>query len=153
MSEADAMHERLKAEWGVWCGQWRPAESSWAERNQKSAIRDLTQATYVGSLRADPRTPCYLVAPGCPLTGAPAMRWTEIGRSRLKLLQLKQLPKMTPNLGLRLDTFRWRARAEELVHRADTMHDADAQRKIREVAADYERLAQRVKKETGEADD
>jgi len=52
------------------------------------------------------------------------MRWTEIGRSRLKLLQLKQLPKMTPNLGLRLDAFRWRARAEELVHRADTMHDA-----------------------------
>jgi hypothetical protein len=57
MSEADAMHERLKAEWGVWCGQWRPAESSWAERNQKSAIRDLTQATYVGSLRADPAHP------------------------------------------------------------------------------------------------
>ena len=62
----------------------------------------------------------------------------------LKLLQLKQLPKMTSYLGLRLEAFRLRSRAKEIVHRAETIHDADARLKIREVAAGYERLAQRL---------
>jgi hypothetical protein len=37
-----------------------------------------------------------------------------------------------------------RARAEELLLRAETMHDAVAALKMREIAASYERLAQRV---------
>ena len=57
------------------------------------------------------------------------------------MLQLKQLPKITSWLGLRLEAFRLRSRAKELMHRAETMHDADARLKIREVAAGYERLA------------
>ena len=38
----------------------------------------------------------------------------------------------------------FRARAKEILLRADTMHDAEAQVKMREIAAGYERLAQRV---------
>jgi hypothetical protein len=38
----------------------------------------------------------------------------------------------------------WRDRARELLARANTMHDAHARRKMREIAAGYERLAQRV---------
>jgi hypothetical protein len=72
------------------------------------------------------------------------MHRIETERGHLKLLQLKQLPKMTSYLGLRLDAFRLRSRAKELVHRAETMHDTDARLKIREVAAGYERLAQRL---------
>jgi len=51
------------------------------------------------------------------------------------------------DLTLRLAAFRWRARARELLLRADTMHDADARLKIREVAVGYERLAKRVASE------
>jgi hypothetical protein len=41
----------------------------------------------------------------------------------------------------------WHARADELFHRAETMHDADARMKIREIAANYVRLAERVETE------
>jgi hypothetical protein len=37
-----------------------------------------------------------------------------------------------------------RARAEELLLRSQTMHDAEAALKIREIAASYERLAQQI---------
>ena len=38
----------------------------------------------------------------------------------------------------------WRAYAEELSLRARTMHDVDVCLKLREIAASYERLAQRI---------
>jgi hypothetical protein len=38
----------------------------------------------------------------------------------------------------------FRARAEELLLRAETMHDVDVCLKLREIAASYERLARRV---------
>jgi hypothetical protein len=38
----------------------------------------------------------------------------------------------------------FRARAKEILLRAETMHDADVCLKLREIAASYERLAQRV---------
>ena len=38
----------------------------------------------------------------------------------------------------------FRARAKEILLRAETMHDAEARVKMREIAAGYERLAQRV---------
>jgi len=37
-----------------------------------------------------------------------------------------------------------RARAEELLLRAETMRNADAQLKMREIAASYDKLAQRI---------
>jgi hypothetical protein len=39
----------------------------------------------------------------------------------------------------------FRARAEELLLRAETMRDADARLRIREIAAGYDKLAQRIK--------
>ena len=38
----------------------------------------------------------------------------------------------------------FRARAEEILLRAETMHDVDVCLKLREIAAGYERLARRV---------
>jgi len=38
----------------------------------------------------------------------------------------------------------FRARVKEILFRVETMHDAEAQVKMREIAAGYERLAQRV---------
>ncbi len=38
----------------------------------------------------------------------------------------------------------FRARAEEILLRAETMHDVDVCLKLREIAASYERLARRV---------
>ncbi len=38
----------------------------------------------------------------------------------------------------------FRARAAEILLRAETMHDVDVCLKLREIAASYERLAQRV---------
>jgi hypothetical protein len=38
----------------------------------------------------------------------------------------------------------FRARAEELLLRAETMRDADARLRIREIAAGYDKLAQRI---------
>jgi hypothetical protein len=37
-----------------------------------------------------------------------------------------------------------RARAEEMLARAETFHDADVRQKMRGIAADYEKLAQRL---------
>jgi len=37
-----------------------------------------------------------------------------------------------------------RARAEEILTRAGTFHDADARRKLHGIAATYEKLAQRI---------
>jgi hypothetical protein len=39
-----------------------------------------------------------------------------------------------------------RARAEEVLARAETFHNADAQRKLRKIAADYESLADRLER-------
>ena len=46
----------------------------------------------------------------------------------------------------------FRARAEEILTRAEAMHDADTRQKMREVATGYEKLAQRVEQQSGEAD-
>jgi hypothetical protein len=46
----------------------------------------------------------------------------------------------------------FRARAGEILTRAETMHDADTRQKMREVAASYEKWAQRVEHQSGEAD-
>lgn len=42
-----------------------------------------------------------------------------------------------------------RARAREVLVKAETMKDADARREMREIAAGYERLAQRLEKASG----
>jgi hypothetical protein len=42
-----------------------------------------------------------------------------------------------------------RARAEEVLARAETMKDADACRKMREIAAGYQRLARRLEEAAG----
>jgi len=42
-----------------------------------------------------------------------------------------------------------RARAEQVVARAETMKDADAQQKMRRTAESYEKLAQRLEQESG----
>jgi hypothetical protein len=42
-----------------------------------------------------------------------------------------------------------RARARDVLAQAETMKDADAQQKMREVAAAYERLARRLENEAG----
>jgi len=42
-----------------------------------------------------------------------------------------------------------RARAEELLLRAETMRDADARLKMREIADGYEKLARRVEQGAG----
>jgi hypothetical protein len=40
-------------------------------------------------------------------------------------------------------------RAEEALTRAEAMHNAEAREKMRQIAADYERLAQRIEREAG----
>jgi hypothetical protein len=57
-----------------------------------------------------------------------------------------------PDAKLRLLADRWRARAKEILLQAETMNDADARQKMLEVAASYERLAQRVEQRSGDAD-
>jgi methyl-accepting chemotaxis protein len=47
----------------------------------------------------------------------------------------------------------FRKRAEEILTRAETMHDPDTRQKMREVAAGSEKLAQRVEQQSGEADE
>jgi hypothetical protein len=46
----------------------------------------------------------------------------------------------------------FRARAEEILTRAETMHDADTRQKMREVAAGYKKLALRIEQQSGETD-
>jgi hypothetical protein len=45
---------------------------------------------------------------------------------------------------LRLLVQGFRARAEEILLRAETMHDADVCLKLREIATGFERLARRI---------
>jgi hypothetical protein len=54
------------------------------------------------------------------------------------------MPKVDPLL---LHARDLRARAREVLAKAETMQDADARRKMREVAASYERLARRLENE------
>jgi hypothetical protein len=49
-----------------------------------------------------------------------------------------------PETELRLLARDFRARAQELLLRAETMHDRDVCLKLREIAVGYERLARRV---------
>jgi hypothetical protein len=57
-----------------------------------------------------------------------------------------------PDAKLRLLADRWRARAKEILLQAATMNDADARQKMLDVAASYEKLAQRVEQRSGDAD-
>jgi hypothetical protein len=57
-----------------------------------------------------------------------------------------------PDAKLRLLADRWRARAKEILLQAATMNDADARQKMLDVAASYEKLAQRVEPRSGDAD-
>ena len=59
---------------------------------------------------------------------------------------------VAPDAKLRLLADRWRARAKEIVLEAEMMNDAEARQKMLEVAASYERLAQRVEQRSGDAD-
>jgi len=59
---------------------------------------------------------------------------------------------VAPDAKLRLLADRWRARAKEISLQAETMNDIDARQKMLEVAASYERLAQRVEQRSGDAD-
>jgi hypothetical protein len=54
--------------------------------------------------------------------------------------------KVAPMLDMELRSLarRFRARAEEIVLRAETMHVVEVCLKLREIAASYERLARRV---------
>jgi hypothetical protein len=49
-----------------------------------------------------------------------------------------------PNLKLFMRVRDLRARAEEILAKAETMSDADAREMMRAVAAKYEKLAQRI---------
>jgi hypothetical protein len=42
-----------------------------------------------------------------------------------------------------------RARAKEVLTKVESMKDANARQEMREIAADYERLAERLEKESG----
>jgi hypothetical protein len=46
---------------------------------------------------------------------------------------------------------RWRARAQEVLAQAETMHDAGARQTMQEIAAKYERLAQQIEQQAGGA--
>jgi hypothetical protein len=56
------------------------------------------------------------------------------------------MPEINKLLSLARDL---RARAKEVLAKAETMKDADAPRKMHEVAAGYERLARRLENEAG----
>jgi hypothetical protein len=53
---------------------------------------------------------------------------------------------------LLLRTANLRARAREILTKAETMRDAGARMKMREIAANYERLAERFEKAAGAPD-
>ena len=55
-----------------------------------------------------------------------------------------------PDPQLSLLAMELRARAEEILARAETFHNADAQRKLRKIAADYENLADRLERRAGD---
>jgi hypothetical protein len=60
--------------------------------------------------------------------------------------------QVTPDPELLLLVSRWRARAQEVLAQAETMRDAEARQMMREIAARYEKLAQRVEQQAGRAD-
>jgi hypothetical protein len=60
--------------------------------------------------------------------------------------------QVTPDAELLLLVSRWRARAQEVLAQAETMRDADARQTMREIAARYESLAQRVEQQASRAD-
>src|SRR5229473_2278793 len=85
---------------------------------------------------------------------------------RLRILSLSRLPDMlpsptlteggdrqvTPDAELVLLVSRWRVRAQEILAQAETMSDAEARQTMQEIAAGYERLAQRVEQQTRRAE-
>jgi len=73
----------------------------------------------------------------CPLAAnkSPAIR-------TLRVALFKGVPMLDRELQSLARGFR--ARAKEILHRAETMHDSEARVKMREIAAGYESLAQRV---------
>jgi hypothetical protein len=60
--------------------------------------------------------------------------------------------QVTPDAELVLLVSRWRARAQEILAQAETMSDTDARRTMKEIAAGYESLAQRVEQQTRRAE-
>jgi hypothetical protein len=54
-----------------------------------------------------------------------------------------------PDAELLLFARNLRARAQEVLAQAEIMRDADARQTMREIAASYERLAERLEKEAG----
>ena len=59
--------------------------------------------------------------------------------------------QVAPDGELAVLVSRWRARAREILAQAETMNDAEAKQTMQEIAAGYERLAQRVEQQTGQA--
>jgi hypothetical protein len=60
--------------------------------------------------------------------------------------------QVTPDAELVLLVSRWRARAQEIRAQAEAMSDAEARQTMQEIAAGYERLAQRVEQQTRRAE-
>ena len=60
--------------------------------------------------------------------------------------------QVTPDAELVLLVSRRRVRAQEILAQAETMSDAEARQTMREIAARYESLAQRVEQQAGRAD-
>ena len=56
-----------------------------------------------------------------------------------------------PDAKLLLFARNLRARAQEVLAQAEILQDVDAQQTMREIAASYDRLAQRLEEEAGEA--
>jgi hypothetical protein len=56
-----------------------------------------------------------------------------------------------PDLKLRSLARDLRARAKKVLAQAETMKDAEARRVMREISADYERLAQRIEQASRDA--
>jgi len=56
-----------------------------------------------------------------------------------------------PDLKLRSLARDLRARAKKVLAQAETMKDAEARRVMREISADYERLAQRIERASRDA--
>jgi hypothetical protein len=56
--------------------------------------------------------------------------------------------QVTPDVELVLLVGRWRARAQEILTQAETMSDEEARQTMKQIAAGYERLAQRVEQQT-----
>jgi len=55
--------------------------------------------------------------------------------------------QVAPDGELAVLVSRWRARAREILAQAETMNDAEAKQTMQELAAGYERLAQRVEQQ------